>query len=135
MSINKIVAIKKILEEILKDIEKKSIDINLLSKLNNTLKNIIKIVALDHKNEQIVIVLESLVIKIDTIDLDDVKLDAFEYLGYIIFDLNKFLSDYFIEHTHQDEYIIRDSFSNNIDFFFDKLYDIQKENSGSLDFF
>ena len=131
---NDIIFILNDLKKIIVDIENKKIDRTLLINLNNVLNKVIEIMALEHKNEKIILILKSFVTKIDSIKLNDIKLDAFEYLGYIVYDINNFLKDYYIDKIHQDKNIIRDSLSNNIDFFLDELYN-KKANESTIDFF
>ena len=134
MDINNILNTASRLKNVVKNIENKVINKDLLINANNILKEIIQILSINSKNKEIIKILESFIGRISAINLDDVQLDAFEYLGYIMYDLDKFLNDYYIEKIHQDEYIIRDSLANNINLFFDYLYNKNSDTS-ALDFF
>jgi len=134
MSVNNILNISSNLKKIVSDIEKKSVNKELLREINVVLNKVIDIISSDHNNEEIASIISSLIVELSSINIADVKVEAFEYLGYIIYDLDKFLNDYFIDNIHKDEYIIRDSLDNNVNFFINNLHQTDT-NSSSLEFF
>jgi hypothetical protein len=78
--------------------------------------------------------LSDFLIKLEFDTIPPKGLKAFDYLGYIIDDLNKSIMDIFVDRIFQDVYLFEASLQNNIEFMKNNLF-LDMDRDSKVDFF
>jgi hypothetical protein len=107
-----------------------------LDSIINILQSFLVLLKSVDANDNLIIIIEDFIKRLLNIKLNsDINFNSFSDLYNLLYDIRNFIYDFYITKQTTNESVITDSLSNNINYFFANLYNLESKDSGTLDFF